>query len=101
MTDITKEEIHAYTDATNKTATALEKIADRLENITAQGAECGEKMNLILERCKEAVETIVELEVRSKKIRGDIIWVKWLWTVLAAVVALGIVITELTQKVQL
>lgn len=101
MTDITKEEIHAYTEATNKTATALEKIADRLENITAQGAECCEKINKTLEQCKDSVDIMKELETRSKKIRGDIIWVKWLWTVLAAVVTLGIIIVELTQRVHL
>ena len=99
MTEITREELRAYTEATERTATALEKVADRLQDIVVAQAECKCKVDGVDYTTKGTHITVEAMNVRGKKMAGNLIWVKWLWTVLAGIVGLGIIILELLHRV--
>jgi len=99
MTEITKEELRAYTEATERTATALEKVADRLQDIVVAQTDCKCRVDGVDVTTKVTRSTVEAMNVRGKAMSGNIIWVKWLWTVLAMVVGMGLIVIELLHKV--
>ena len=100
MMEITKEELNAYTEATIKTATTLEKIADRLEDIVIKQGVIEKKIT------DEVGKDIADIKIKAtatdlcaKTMHEDVKWVKILWTILACVIGLGLVVLEIIHKV--
>lgn len=93
--EITKEELIAYTEAATKTATALEKIADRLVDISGAQKNCQDKFcSQMIELVKTNHSLLLSIDERSK----DITLLKWLWFSLAGVVGLGMIVLEVFNK---
>ena len=58
MTDITKEELNAYTEAQVKTATAVEKIATCLEGLSNNQEDIVDKLTEISRKQEDACENV-------------------------------------------
>jgi len=99
MTDITKEELKAYTDSMVKTVTSLEKIAGSLEDISQSQADCKTKIDSLGLVAHDNQKTLVGMETRQRGMVTNLIWVKWLWTILAGLVGLGIFFLEIMHKI--
>ena len=90
--DISKEELLAYTEAATKTATALEKIADRLIDISAQQKNCHEKFcGSMLELIKTNHELLLHIDQKT----NDVGIIKWVTISLMSVVGLGWIILQI------
>jgi len=97
--EITKEELMAYTEAQIKTATALEKIADRLEDITMKQDTLITKFsNGFTSDMRETKAITASTNLCALKMHEDVKMVKILWTLLAAAIGLGLIVIEVMHK---
>ena len=94
--EITREELMAYTDAATKTAAALEKIADRLIDISVSQKDCHEKFctNML-----EIIKTNHSLLINIDKKTDDITLLKWLWFSIGALVAISWILFKIVAAI--
>jgi t-SNARE complex subunit (syntaxin) len=101
MSEITKEEIVAYTEAQNKTAVSLEKIVDRL-------GDCVLKQEKILEKLSANVTTVDNISKSGcgnatviKEMKEDMKYMKLFWGILTAALAVALIVVEFVHKIGL
>jgi len=99
MSEITKDQLDAYTESASKTVVSLEKIASSLEDLVTGQTDCKNKIDALALVAHDNQVTLTGMNTRQKNIVVNVVWVKWLWTILAGIVALGIIILELMHKV--
>ena len=98
MTDITKEELKAYTDSMTGTVLSLEKIASSLEDLVQSQTETKVKLETVSQTVRDNNIVLATVNTRGEKMATNVLWVKWLWTVLAGVVGLGMLILQIMHK---
>lgn len=92
MTEISKEELNAHTEAQVKTANALSKITDRLQDLTT-------KQDKILERLNNGfVKTVADIDTKAEEVRKDIKWMKTVFSMLFGLIGLSILILEIIKR---
>jgi cellobiose-specific phosphotransferase system component IIC len=75
MSEITREELAAFTDASTKSAVALEKVSTYLEAIAEKQAKCA-----------EVTASIVEEKLKNSSIAKDVEHVKWFVGIIGLVI---------------
>jgi len=75
MSEISREELAAFTEASTKSAVALEKVSESLERIAAAQDKCTEK-----------VAVIVEEKLKNAPMAKDIEHTKWLTGIVGFVI---------------
>lgn len=85
---ITKTELMAMIEVQSKSAEQMEKIANSLHTIV----EKQETISQHLSGCTACKETI-------KIMAKDVLMLKWIWTSLAGIVALGLAIVHILERI--